>query len=235
MATEITKQPQQDGQIETWKPLYLAAWEQAFNEFMYLMAEQYSLELLIESRGVKVPSPTVKFWKENLKDLSPVQMREGLSGYMQSERRDFKPTPEDIRRNAPSATDKPRKTYNRDCKACNGTGWRLVEVDMKTTDVFYKPGKKRKAVADCFCVRVVYGGEEYIPADRQLAAAPLSVDEENRHAAEALGKLAQKLPAIKTAEKPMPAKPLEPTEEELRRRDARMKRELVEHQGGKIQ
>ncbi len=175
---------------------------------------------------MKVPSPTVKFWKENLKDLSPAQMREGLSGYMESERRHFKPTPEDIRSNAPAATDKPRKTYNRDCKVCNGTGWRLVEVDMKPTDVFYKPGKKRKAVADCFCVRVVYGGEEYIPADRQLEAAPLTVDEENRLAAEALTKLAEKIPAIKTAEKAMPAKHPEPTEQDLARRRDRMLADL---------
>lgn len=102
-----------------------------------------------------------------------MQMREGLRLWMHSERRSFKPAPGDITENAPEAIDKPRKTHKPDCPDCNGTGWRLVEVDAKPTEVFYKPGKKRKAVADCFCVRVVYGGEAYIPAGRQLPEAPL--------------------------------------------------------------
>src|SRR5215813_4946845 len=111
MAQEIQKQQQQAGQVETWKRLYKAAWEQAFNEFMFLMAEQYSLELLIQVPGGKpVPSPMVRFWRESLEDLSPLQMREGLRSYMASERGSFKPNPEEIRANAPDkATDKPRK------------------------------------------------------------------------------------------------------------------------------
>src|SRR5689334_4925050 len=111
----MQKRPQPDGQVETWKPLYAAAWEQAFNEFMFLMAEQYSLELMIEAGGKSVPSPIVNLWRESLKELSPMQMLQGLQRYLDSERSSFKPTPGQIKDNAPVATDKPRKVYAPDC------------------------------------------------------------------------------------------------------------------------
>lgn len=169
MEQELQKQQPVAGQLATCKRLYLARWEQAFNEFMFLMAEQYSLELLIEVPGGKpVPSPMVQLWREELAVLSPNQIREGLKCYMRSERGRFKPTPGEIRDNAPGTTDdRPRKIKNPDCKDCRGTGYRLIEVDSIS-----HPGKKAKRVTDCYCVRIEYGGETYTVAAKQLPAAP---------------------------------------------------------------
>src|SRR5579871_1429541 len=127
MATELQKQQPQGEQVETWKLLYERAWDQAFNEFMFLMAEEYSLELLIESNGQRVPSPTVALWREEMAGLSPSQMREGLRVYMRSERRTFEPKPQDIRDNASEVEkDKPQVKRDPNCKWCSGTGWRDV-------------------------------------------------------------------------------------------------------------
>lgn len=170
MATEaLQKQQPPDEQIATYKRLYLAAWEQAFNEFMYLMAEQYSLELMIEAGEKQVPSPMVQFWRENLQDLSPLEMREGLKGYMASERRSFRPAPQDIRDNCRhvEAIDKPRKVFNPKCSDCSGTGFRTVLVDSKI-----HTGRKARKVTDCYCVSIEYGGKAYTLEQKQLPAAP---------------------------------------------------------------
>lgn len=159
MAQELTKQQPQDGQIETWRHLYKAAWEQAFNEFMFLMAEQYSLELLVEVGREQVPSPMVKFWRESLQDISPLQMREGLRGYMASDRRHFKPTPEDIKENAldVDATDKPKRITQRDCPMCAGTSWR----DAKGRKWAELNGSNATGMVRCYCSVVVYAGQEF--------------------------------------------------------------------------
>ena len=164
---EITKQQPQAGTIETWKQLYQSQWEIAFAEIMYLIADQYHMELTVEINGKQVPSPTLKFWRESLSDISPMQMREGLRMYMDSERRSFKPTPGDLKTNAPEATDKPRKTFNKDCRDCSGTGLRRVMVDSK---IFI--GKKIEARTDCFCVEIKYDGQSFKPEQKALPAAP---------------------------------------------------------------
>ena len=100
MAQEFTKPHPQDFSLETCRLLYSTAWDQAFREVMFLMAEQYSRELLVEIDGRQAPSPIMRFWRESLQRLSPAQMREGLRLYMKSERGSYKPNPEDIVHNA---------------------------------------------------------------------------------------------------------------------------------------
>lgn len=187
MATEAMQKPQQPGeQLETWRPLYEAAWEQAFNEFMFMMAEQYNLELMIEARGKQVPSPMVKLWRESLKELSPMQMLDGLRRYLESERSSFKPTPQHIKDNAPPATDRPRKVYDQKCPDCRGTGFRKVLVDSKI-----HVGQKAQAVRNCYCERTFYGGQEFKP---EVKALPPT----NEEAAAIIDNLAKDLPALKT-------------------------------------
>jgi hypothetical protein len=221
MATEaMQKQQQQGGQVETWKPLYAAAWEQAFNEFMFLMAEQYSLELMIEAGGKSVPSPIVKLWRESLKELSPMQMLQGLRGYLDSERGSFKPTPYQIKENAPVATDRPRKVFDPDCPACAGSGFRKVLVDSKI-----HVGKKAQKVQNCYCERTVYGGFDFRPEPRQLPPT-------NEEAAVIIDDLAKKLPALKTMGK-MPTEKPEMDEQQTARRRDELKRQFAAHQGEK--
>lgn len=162
MGTEITAQPQA-GTIETWKRLYQSQWEIAFAEVMYLIAEQYSMELTVAMDGKQVPSPTLKFWRESLHELSPKQMREGLKAYMDSERRSFKPAPGDLKTNAPEATDKPRKVKDPKCPECSGSGFRTVLVKSKIHE-----GKKARRVTDCFCVAIEYGGQSFKPDQKAL-------------------------------------------------------------------
>lgn len=189
MDQEITEQQQAGGQLATWKRLYAADWEQAFNEFMFLMAEQYSLELLVEAGGEQVPSPMVRLWRESLQDLSPHQMREGLKGYMASERRHFKPTPEDIKENSLDieAWDKPRRRTKRDCPMCNGSSWR----DAKGRPWREVNGSNAAGMVRCDCSVVHYAGQEFPGPKFQLP--PASFEEEIP------------VPEITLPAKPMPA------------------------------
>lgn len=93
-------------------------------------------------------------------------MRQGLLRYMDSERRSFKPSPGDLKDNAPEATDKPRKVKNPDCKACSGSGFRTVLVDSKI-----HAGKKARMVTDCYCVEIKYDGQTFKPEQKALPAA----------------------------------------------------------------
>jgi hypothetical protein len=174
---------------------------------MFLMAEQYNLELLIEAGGRSVPSPTVKFWRESLKELSPMQMLEGLRGYMKSERGRFKPTPGEIENNAPQATDRPRKVFDPKCRDCSGTGFRKVLVDSKI-----HLGKKAQRVQNCYCERTVYGGQEFKPEVKQLPPT-------NEEAAAIMGKLAKELPGLDDIGKKMPERREMTDEEKVIRRD----------------
>lgn len=168
MAMEALDKPQQPKEpLATWRSLYHKNWDLAFREFMFLMSEQYSLELTVKVNDKTAESPIVKFWRESLQSLTPNQMREGLKRYMDSDRRSFKPAPGDIKDNAPDATDRPRKRKDPNCPDCHGNGWRLVIADSK-----HFPGKKREMITDCFCVRIEYDGQSYIPAPQQLPAAP---------------------------------------------------------------
>ena len=167
MAQEITKPHPQDFSLETCRLLYSTAWDQAFREVMFLMAEQYSRELLVEINGRQAPSPIMQFWRESLERLSPAQMREGLRLYMQSERGSYKPNPEDIVQNAigvqVQVKDRPVKRKDPDCPECGGSGFRQVEVKSRT-----RPGSKTKAVADCYCVRIDYSGKTFTSTGKQL-------------------------------------------------------------------
>jgi hypothetical protein len=165
MAQEITKPHPQDCSLETCKLLYSTAWDQAFREVMFLMAEQYSRELLVEIEGRQAPSPIMRFWRESLQRLSPAQMREGLRLYMKSERGSYKPNPEDIVHNAVDVpvNDKPVKRKDPNCPECGGSGFRQVEVKSRT-----RPGSKIQAVADCYCVRIDYAGKTFTSAGKLL-------------------------------------------------------------------
>jgi hypothetical protein len=168
MATEtLQKQEPQGGTIETWTQSYQSQWEISFAEIMYLIAEQYHMELTVEINGRQVPSPTLKFWRESLSELSPKQMREGLRLYMDSDRRSFKPAPGDLKANAPDATDKPRKVMNPKCPECSGSGFRKVLVNSKIHE-----GQKAQRVTDCFCVAIEYDGQSFKPEQKTLPAAP---------------------------------------------------------------
>jgi hypothetical protein len=172
METELQKHRQLEKPLPTWERLYLEAWEKAFMEMMLLIAENYNLEFWIESRGQKIPSPLLDFWRESLKDLSPAQMREGLHGYMKSPRCSYRPQPGNIIENAaPVANDKPRKIKNPKCPDCSGSGMMLVECEYSPDSPSYAPGKKKRQMMDCYCKRIVYDGKEYIPEKRQLPPA----------------------------------------------------------------
>jgi hypothetical protein len=136
---------------------------------MFLMAEQYSRELLVEIEGRQAPSPIMRFWRESLQRLSPAQMREGLRLYMKSERGSYKPNPEDIVHNAVDVqarvqiNDRPVKRVDPDCPECGGSGFRQVEVKSRT-----RPGSKIKAVTDCCCVRIDYAGKTFTATGKLL-------------------------------------------------------------------
>jgi hypothetical protein len=136
---------------------------------MFLMAEQYSRELLVEIDGRQAPSPVMRFWRESLQRLSPSQMREGLRLYMKSERGSYKPNPEDIVHNAVDVPapvqikDRPVKRMDPNCPECGGSGFRQVEVKSRT-----RPGSKIKAVADCYCVRIDYAGKTFTSTGKLL-------------------------------------------------------------------
>jgi hypothetical protein len=164
---QLTNRRPQDEQLTTWKLLYSIAWDTGFNEFMFLMAEQYSLTLMVEIGGKKAPSPIMRFWRESLQRLSPAQMREGLRLYMKSERGSYKPNPEDIVHNAVDVqvpvNDRPVKRRDPNCTECGGSGFRQVEVKSKT-----RPGSTIKAVADCYCVRIDYAGKTFTSTGKLL-------------------------------------------------------------------
>jgi hypothetical protein len=139
---------------------------------MFLMAEQYSRELLVEIEGRQAPSPIMRFWRESLQRLSPAQMREGLRLYMKSERGSYKPNPEDIVHNAVNAMDvpvpgqikdRPVKRIDPNCPECGGSGFRQVEVKSRT-----RPGSTIQAVADCYCVRIDYAGKTFSSSGKLL-------------------------------------------------------------------
>lgn len=157
-------------------------------------------------KGQQLPSPTAKLWKESLKDLTPLQMREGLKSYMDSERRSFKPLPGDIKANGDLIVgkDRPRLTVNPDCRGCSGTGWAPVIVEGV-----------RKGVKRCDCTVVVYDGQEFEPEQRALPPGP----PEGKEAEGLLRRLAAKIPGISEAAKPMPERVELSDEEKIRRRD----------------
>src|SRR5215472_18292358 len=179
MAQEITKPHPQDCSLETCRLLYSTAWEQAFREVMFLMAEQYSRELLVQIDGRQAPSPVMRFWRESLQRLSPAQMREGLRLYMKSERGSYKPNPEDIVHNAvdvPVPTnDRPVKRKDPNCPECGGSGFRQVEVKSRT-----RPGSTIQAVADCYCVRIDYAGKTFTSTGKRLPEQ-LTADDTDAH------------------------------------------------------
>jgi hypothetical protein len=169
MAMEITKASEQNGMQPTWKLLYEAEWEQKFNTFMLILAQQYKIELMIQIGNQKQPSPVIDFWREGLKGLSPQQMIEGLRGWQKTEQGGFQPTPEVIKENGllVEATDRPRKVKNPKCPECSGSGFRKVLVDSRIHE-----GKKAQRVTDCFCVAIEYDGQSFKPEQKALPAAP---------------------------------------------------------------
>lgn len=205
MVTEALQKPDR-GTLETCKRLYQEHWEIAFAEMMYIMADQYSLELYVMHKGQQLPSPTAKMWKESLRELTPLQMREGLKNYMDSERRSFKPLPGDIKTNGELVVgkDRPRLTIKPGCRGCSGTGWAPVIVEGK-----------RKGVKRCDCTAMVYDGQEFEPEQRALPLGP----PEGKEAEGLLRRLATKIPAINNAAKSMPERAEPSDEEKVRRRD----------------
>ena len=101
-------------------------------------------------------------------------MREGLKGYMASERRAFKPTPADIKENSLDieAWDKPRRVTKRDCPMCNGSSWR----DAKGRPWKDVTGRNSAGLMRCDCSMVYYAGQEFPGPKPQLP--PASMEEE---------------------------------------------------------
>lgn len=171
MATELTNQSEQTGTLTTWRRLYLADWEQGFNEFMMILAQQYKIELMIQIGNKKQPSPVIQFWREGIRGLSPSQMMEGLRGWQKTESGGFQPTPEDIAKNGEgfdAPNDKPIRKTKPDCEACDGTGLKAADGRM------YRDwnGRDKFSLVSCDCAVVVYKGQEYRSAPLQLRAAP---------------------------------------------------------------
>lgn len=191
---------------------------------MFLMAEQYSVELMIEAGGKRVPSPMMKFWRESLADLSPLQMREGLKGYMASERRHFKPTPEDIKENCAdlAATDKPRLVINKDCEFCGGDGW-CANDGRKKSQV---SGRDKVVMMRCNCRQIVYAGQRYQGQPKLLPSAP----PDNTESANIMAELSSKLPDLKYAVKVIPAerRGLSDSEYNQRQQELERQKKLVE-------
>lgn len=117
--------------------------------------------------NVELSPGLTAFWKEALKDLSPMQIRDGLMGYMKSERGSFRPVPADIIGHAPEANDKPRKVKDPTCKECSGSGFRAVLVDSKV-----HVGQKARKVTDCYCVSIEYAGQTFQVEQKALPSAP---------------------------------------------------------------
>lgn len=157
MGTEIQKQPKSSSEIV--KQLYLDSQAKAVGLMLDIMAQTYP--------GIELTAGLVSYWKEALKELSPLQIRDGFMAYTKSERGTFKPTPADIIGHAPVATDKPRKVMNPKCPDCSGSGFRTVLVDSKIHE-----GQKARRVTDCFCVAIEYGGQSFKPEQKALPAAP---------------------------------------------------------------
>ena len=236
MAQEITKPHPQDCSLETCRLLYSTAWDQAFREVMFLMAEQYSRELLVEIDGRQAPSPVMRFWRESLQRLSPAQMREGLRLYMKSERGSYKPNPEDIVHNAVDVEvkDRPVKRKDPNCPECGGSGFRQVEVKSRT-----RPGNTIQAVTDCYCVRIDYAGKTFTSTGKMLG--PRSGDRviardrviEGKNADHAAANVVKRAVA---AAKTMPrTKPLDDAEYNQRRQMLeRQKEKILEESGDPV-
>lgn len=193
MAQEIQKP--QTGTLATVKRLYAEAKVTAVAQLLYLMGQQYNLEITPELTAL---------WQESLSALTPNQVRDGFMAYLKSESAHFKPAPGDIIANAGDGKDRPRKIKNPDCPDCRGTGYRMIQVDSIT-----HPGKKANRVTDCFCVRVEYDGKTYTTADRQLPAAP------DIPAGEVLARLAKEIPAARGLRKSWPPVAAPKSEAEL--------------------
>jgi hypothetical protein len=212
MATAITKQPVSNSSLVTAKQSYMDSQTRTLAQMLDIMGTQYRMPVTPE---------LAKFWKDSLigeAGLSPEQIRRGfMTHFSDPETSGFPPIPGDIIRCAPEATDKPRKIHKPDCPDCRGTGWRLLEVDAKTTDVFYKPGKKRKVVEDCYCVRIVYAGQEFTPEPRLLSAPP-----NNKESAQIMEDLASKLPGLNKVGQSIPKRTFAPalTEEQIDQKKA---------------
>jgi hypothetical protein len=157
-----------------------------------------------------------KFWKDSLigeAGLSPEQIRKGFMTHLSDpETSGFPPIPGDIIRCAPEATDKPRKTFNPDCLDCSGMGLRKMLVDSKI-----HAGKKIERLTDCYCVRIVYGGQEFMPEPRLLSAPP-----DNKESAQIMEDLASKLPGLNKVGQPIPQRTFAPalTEVEIDQKKA---------------
>jgi hypothetical protein len=212
MATAITKQPVSNSSLVTAKQSYMDSQTRTLAQMLDIMGTQCRMPITPE---------LAKFWKDSLigeAGLSPEQIRKGfMTHFGDPETSGFPPIPGDIIRCAPEATDKPRKTYKSDCADCRGTGWREVEVEAKPTEVFYKPGKKRTVVVGCFCVRIVYGGREYMPEERLLSAPP-----SDKESAQIMEDLAGKLPGLNKVGQSIPERTFAPalTEEQIDQKKA---------------
>ena len=161
MAEELQKQ--QSEQPAIWRQLYQQSWEQAFMEFLHLLATQYRLELTVElPNGQHQPDTALMgLWREGLKELSPSEILKGLMGYLQSEKRSFPPQPGDICEHAPKSHDRPKVVTDPNCRRCSGSGWEV---------------RDHKAYR-CDCRAVEYRGEVYADQPRQLAQGPAKPDE----------------------------------------------------------
>lgn len=159
--------------------MYEADWNRGFEEFMFLMAEQYGMELMIEAGNPpkRIPSPTVQFWREEMQGLSPMQMRQGLKDWMKTNGRGFKPTPEDIRTCAQviQATDKPLRKKDPNCEMCGGTGWQ-AEDGRKYAEL---TGHSKCKMVRCDCSVIVYKDHSYKPP-KELQPAPDDKERDGR-------------------------------------------------------
>jgi len=166
MEKELIKAPQQNEMQPTWKLLYEADWEQGFNTFMLILAQQYKIELMIQIGNQKQPSPVIEFWRERLRGLSPKQMTEGLRGWMGCDQGSFQPNPENIRFYAEEiiADDMPRRRINPNCEACGGIGQKANDGRM------YRDwnGRDKFKMIPCDCVVVEYRGSSFKSEQKAL-------------------------------------------------------------------
>lgn len=159
MAADRGLQEKLTGSLEIVQQLYLDSRVKAVAQMLDIMSQTRS--------DVELTPGLTAFWQEALKELSPVQVRDGYMAFMKSERGVFKPTPADIIGHAPEATDIPRKVKDPNCPECSGSGFRTVLVDSKI-----HPGQKARRVTDCFCAAIEYDGKTFKIEQKQLAATP---------------------------------------------------------------
>lgn len=188
MAIEKRRQQPQE-QAAIYRQLYSQAWEAAFSEFMFLMSEQYNLELLVEvpETGHRVPSPLVKMWRDGLGDLTPTQIHDGLLRYMESSSGRFKPSIGDIKEygSQTNPVDRPKMKFNDSCEACNGTGWMPVA------------GYKDRTVTRCDCAVVMYNNTVYPVTKRLTAPMPKQLHQKTEDRGKEVVNAISKLEAAK--------------------------------------